>query len=136
MQWLIPGLISAGFIGLGLFLLTKEIRFSLGQATAKANVVGKDFYLDNTIGPGWRLPGFYLLCEVGATDAKPACQGTVRINFFSWLTMQNGQQIGVRYNRSDGRDMRLSRSLGNWPGCAFLFIVGGIQVFMVLKALK
>ena len=32
--------------------------------------------------------------------------------------------------------MRLSRSLGNWPVCAFLFIVGGIQVFMVLKALK
>jgi hypothetical protein len=136
MQWLIPGLISAGFIGLGLFLLTKEIRFSLGQATAKANVIGKDFYLDNTIGPGWRLPGFYLLCEVGAMDAKPACQGTVRINLFSWLTMQNGQQIDVRYNRSDARDMRLSRSLGNWPACVFLFVVGGIQIFMVIKALK
>lgn len=136
MQWLIPGLIGAGFIGLGLFLLTKEIRFSLGHGTAQANVVGKDFYLDHTIGPDWRWPGFYLLCDVGATDAKPACQGTVRINLLSWLTIQNGQQVNVRYNRSDGRDMRLSRSLGNWPACAFLFIVGGIQIFTVLKGLK
>jgi hypothetical protein len=134
MQWLIPGILGAGFIGLGILLLTKEIRFAFGQATAKAKVLDKDFYFstsDTDTSP--RIPGFYVQCEVGASETKPACRGSVRINFVSWLLTQNGQQIDVRYNRADGRDMRLSRSLGNWPACVFLFLAGAIVVFVFLK---
>ena len=36
MQWLIPGILGAGFIGLGILLLTKEIRFGFGQATGES----------------------------------------------------------------------------------------------------
>ena len=134
MQWLIPGIIGAGFIGFGIFLLTKEIRFAFGQATAKATVLGKDFYLsDSEINTGSRIPGFYLQCEVGATETKPACRGSVRINLVSWLGTEKGHQINVRYNRPDGRDMRLARSLGNWPACVFLFIGGGIVMFTWVK---
>jgi len=134
MQWLIPVILGAAFIGLGISLLTKEIRFAFGQATAKATVLGKDFYLSNSdIDTGPRIPGFYLQCEVGASETKPACRGSVRINLVSWLLTQTGQQIDVRYNRADGRDMRLSRSLGNWPGCVFLFLAGAMVVFVFLK---
>ena len=134
MQWLIPGIIWAGFIGFGVFLLIKEIRFAFGQATSKATVLGKDFYLgDSEINTGSRIPGFYLQCEVGASETKPTCRGSVRINLVSWLGVEKGHQINVRYNRPDGRDMRLARSLGNWPACVFLFIGGGIVMFTWVK---
>ena len=134
MQWLIPGIIGAGFIGFGIFLLIKEIRFAFGQATVNATVLDKDFYLSNSeINTGSRIPGFYLQCEVGASKTKPACRGAVRINFFSWLGTEKGHQINVRYNRPDGRDMRLARSLGNMPACVFLFIGGGIVMFTWVK---
>ena len=95
---------------------------------------GKDFYISNTdINTGSRIPGFYVQCEVGASETKPACRGSVRINLVSWLLTRNGQQIDVRYIRADGRDMRLSRSLGNWPACVFLFLVGAIVVFVWVK---
>jgi hypothetical protein len=127
MQWLIPGVIGAVFILFGIFLLTKEIRFALGQATAKATVLGKDFnFNDSATNPGPRIPGFYLQCEIGASEAKPACRGSVGINVVSWLLTEQGKQIDVRYSRADGSDMRLSRSLGNWPACVFLFLVGAI----------
>jgi hypothetical protein len=136
MQWLIPGIIGAGFIGFGIFLLIKEIRFASGQATGIATVLGKDFYLsDGEINTGSRVPGFYLQCEVAASKAKPACRGAVRINFFSWLGTEKGHQINVRYNRPDGRDMRLARSLGNWPACVFLFFGGGIVALVWMKSL-
>jgi hypothetical protein len=135
MQWLIPGILGAGFIGLGILLLTKEIRFGFGQATAKGTVLGKDFYFSNSdTDTSPRIPSFYVQCEVGASEMKPACRGSVRINFVSWLLTQDGQQISVRYNRTDGRDMRLARSLGNWPACVFLFLVGAaIVVFVWVK---
>jgi hypothetical protein len=135
MQWLIPGILGAGFIGLGILLLTKEIRFGFGQATAKATVLGKDFYFSNSdTDTSPRIPGFYVQCEVGASETKPACRGSVRINFVSWLLTQDGEQMSVRYNRTDGRDMRLARSLGNWPACVFLFLAGAaIVVFVWVK---
>jgi|ERR1700733_6071848 hypothetical protein len=134
MQWLIPGIIGAGFIGFGIFLLIKEIRFAFGQATVNATVLDKDFYLSNSeINTGSRIPGFYLQCEVGASETKPACRGSARINLVSWLLTEKGHQINVRYSRPDGGDMRLSRSLGNWPACVFLFIGGGIVMFTWVK---
>jgi hypothetical protein len=49
MQFYLPCLIIvAGFLGLGVFLLSKEIAFANGQAPTTARVVGKYFSFSNT----------------------------------------------------------------------------------------
>ena len=135
MQFYVPGLIIiAGFLGLGVFLLVREVAFKSDQAAATAHVVSRYFSFDNTqTGNGFFE--FLLVCEIRPGQMNQTYRGNVEINFISWCSTKDGQEIDVWYKRSNPTNMRLSRSLGDWPACIFLFSGGLIGLFFVLKGI-
>jgi Protein of unknown function (DUF3592) len=128
------GLFFLIFLGVGVYLISKEVIFAFTQAPATARVVDKT--ISHSSNPGNRSgrDEHFLVCEIRPDPENKTYRGDVQINFVSWSLTKVGQEIEVRYERTNPTIMRLPRSVGNWPFGLFSLAVGAFGLFFVGKA--
>jgi hypothetical protein len=123
------------FLGVGIYLISKEVIFSFTQASATARVVDKTVSHSGNPGNSSGRDEHFLVCEIRPDPAKKTYRGEVEINFVSWSLTKIGQEIDVRYERTNPTLMRLPRSIGNWPFGLFCLVVGVFGFLVVVKNL-
>ena len=123
------------FLGVGVFLISKEVVFAFTQAPATAHVVDKTISHSGSTGNRSGRDEHFLVCEIRPDPGNKTYRGEVQINFVSWMVTKVGQEIEVRYERTNPTIMRLPRSIGNWPFGLFCVAVGVFGFFVVVKSL-
>jgi Protein of unknown function (DUF3592) len=123
------------FLGVGLCLISKEVIFAFTQASATARVVDKTVSHSGNPGNRSGRDEHFLVCEIRPDPGNKTYRGDVQINFVSWSVTKVGQEIKVRYERTNPTIMRLPRSIGNWPFGLFCVAVGVFGFLVVVKNL-
>jgi hypothetical protein len=123
------------FLGVGVYLIGKEVIFALTQESAISRVVDKTISHSGDPGNRSGRDEHFLVCEIRLDPGNKTYQGDVQINFVSWNLAKVGQEIEVRYERTNPTIMRLPRSIGNWPFGLFCMAVGVFGFLVVVKNL-
>jgi Protein of unknown function (DUF3592) len=123
------------FLGVGVYLISKEVVFAFTQASATARVVDKTVSHSGNTGNRSGRDEHYLVCEIQPDPGSKTYRGDVQINFVSWSLTKAGQEIEVRYERTNPTIMRLPRSIGNWPFGLFSLAVGVFGFLVVVRSL-
>jgi hypothetical protein len=123
------------FLGVGVYLISKEVIFAFTQASATGHVVDKTLSHSGTTGNHSGRDEHYLVCEIRPDPGNKTYRGDVQINYVSWSLTKVGQEIEVRYERTNPTIMRLPRSIGNWPFGLFSLAVGVFGFFVVVRSL-
>jgi hypothetical protein len=123
------------FLGVGVYLISKEVIFAFTQAPATARVVDKTVSHSGNTGNRSGRDEHFLVCEIRPDPGSKTYRGEVQINFVSWSLTKVGQEIEVRYERTNPTIMRLPRSIGNWPFGLFSLAVGVFGFLVVVRSL-
>jgi hypothetical protein len=123
------------FLGVGVYLISKEVIFAVTQASATAHVVDKTISHSGNTGNRSGRDEHFLVCEIRSDPGNKTYRGDVQINYVSWSLTKVGQEIEVRYERTNPTIMRLPRSIGNWPFGLFSLAVGVFGFLVVVRAL-
>ena len=123
------------FLGVGVYLISKEVIFAVTQASATARVVDKTISHSGNTGNRSGRDEHFLVCEIRPDPRNKTYRGDVQINYVSWSLTKVGQEIEVRYERTNPTIMRLPRSIGNWPFGLFSLAVGVFGFFVVVRSL-
>jgi hypothetical protein len=118
------------FLGVGVYLISKEVVFAFTQASATARVVDKTVSHSGDTGNRSGRDEHFLVCEIRPDPGNKTYRGDVRINFVSWGLTKVGQEIEIRYERTNPTIMRLPRSIGDWP-----LAVGVFGFIVVVRSL-
>ena len=122
------------FLGVGVYLISKEVVFTFAQASATARVVDKTVSHSGNPGNRSGRDEHFLVCEIRPDPGNKTYRGDVQINFVSWSLTKVGQEIQVRYERTNPTIMRLPRSMGNWPFGLFSLAVGVFGFLVVVRS--
>jgi len=123
------------FLGVGVYLISKEVIFAVTQASATARVVDKTISHSGDTGNRSGRDEHFLVCEIQPDLGNKTYRGDVQINYVSWSLTRVGQEIEVRYERTNPTIMRLPRSIGNWPFGLFSLAVGVFGFLVVGRSL-
>ena len=123
------------FLGVGVYLISKEVIFAFTQTSATARVVDKTVSHSGNPGNHSGRDEHFLVCEIRPDPGSKTYQGDVQINYVSWSLAKVGQEIEVRYERTNPTIMRLPRSIGNWPFGLFCVAVGVFGSLVVVRSL-
>jgi hypothetical protein len=102
---------------------------------ATARVVDKTVSHSGNTGNRSGRDEHFLVCEIRPDPGSKTYRGEVQINFVSWSLTKVGQEIEVRYERTNPTIMRLPRSIGNWPFGLFSLAVGVFGFLVVVRSL-